>query len=50
MICKSPVALFIFRHPDLTAKVFEVIRQPKPQQLFIIADGARNKSEVTLSE
>jgi len=38
---KAPVAFFIFNRPQLTAKVFEGIRQAKPNKLFIIADGPR---------
>ena len=41
----TPIAFIIFNRPDTTKKVFEVIRQAKPKQLYIIADGARsNKS------
>lgn len=39
---KAPVAFFIFNRPQLTAKVFEGIRQAKPNKLFIIADGPRS--------
>lgn len=35
----TPVVLLIFRRPDTTQKVFDVIRQVKPQQLLVIADG-----------
>lgn len=37
----TPVAFIIFNRPDVTLKVFERIRQAKPEKLFIIADGAR---------
>ncbi len=37
----SSVVFIIFNRPDTTAKVFEVIRQVKPPQLFVIADGSR---------
>jgi hypothetical protein len=37
----APVALFIFNRPDLTAQVFDVIRQARPPVLFISADGPR---------
>lgn len=37
----APVALIIFNRPELTAKVFEAIRQAKPQTLIVIADGPR---------
>jgi len=38
---KTPVVFLIFRRPDLTARVFETIRQAKPKKLLVIADGAR---------
>ena len=38
---KTPVVFIIFKRPDTTEKVFEVIRQAKPQKLLVIADGAR---------
>ena len=41
----TPVAFFIFNRPDVTLKVFERIRDAKPQKLFIIADGARFMEE-----
>lgn len=37
----TPVSFIIFNRPDVTLKVFERIRQAKPEKLFIIADGAR---------
>jgi hypothetical protein len=37
----TPVLFLIFNRPDTTAKVFEAIRQAKPKQLFIAADGPR---------
>ncbi|MGB3512172.1 MAG: methyltransferase domain-containing protein, partial [Microcoleaceae cyanobacterium] len=40
---KIPVVLIIFNRPDTTEKVFEVIRQVKPPQLFVIADAPRQK-------
>jgi hypothetical protein len=39
---KTPVVLMIFNRPDLTEKVFEVIRQVRPLQLLVIADGPRS--------
>ncbi|OWY69554.1 hemolytic protein HlpA-like protein [cyanobacterium TDX16] len=39
---KTPVVFIIFNRPDTTAKVFEAIRQVKPLQLFVIADGSRD--------
>ncbi|MEB3340459.1 methyltransferase domain-containing protein, partial [Okeania sp.] len=41
----TPVVLIIFNRPDTTEKVFQIIRQVKPPQLFAIADAPRiNKS------
>ena len=37
----TPVAFFIFRRPDPTARVFERIRSQRPERLFLIADGPR---------
>ncbi len=39
---KTPVALFIFNRPDTTQKVFNRLKEVKPSQLFVIADGPRN--------
>lgn len=38
---ETPIAFFIFKRPDTTRRVFETIRQVKPKQLFVIADGPR---------
>jgi len=46
----TPIVLIIFNRPDLTAQVFETIRQVKPKKLLIIADGPRNKSEEVLCQ
>jgi len=35
------VAFVIFKRPDCTARVFERIRNARPERLFVIADGAR---------
>ena len=40
-LMKTPVALLIFNRPSCTEKVFEAIRQAKPAQLLVIADGPR---------
>jgi len=37
----TPVLFLIFNRPDVTEKVFEVIRQAQPKKLFVAADGAR---------
>lgn len=40
-----PVALFIFRRPEETARVFAEVRKARPSRLFLIADGARESVE-----
>ena len=42
---ETAVALFIFRRPEPTSRVFEAIRKAKPAKLFVIADGARIEVE-----
>jgi len=39
---KTPVLFLVFNRPDITRLVFEKIRQAKPKQLFIAADGPRS--------
>ena len=50
MHCITPVVFLIFRRPDLTARVFETIRQAQPTKLLIVADGARNEEEAILCQ
>jgi hypothetical protein len=38
---KSPVLFLVFNRPDTTKRVFEAIRQARPLQLFVAADGPR---------
>lgn len=38
---RTPVLLLIFNRPDMTVRVFERIRDVRPEQLFIAADGPR---------
>lgn len=38
---KTPIAFLIFNRPDTTEKVFDTIRQVKPQKLLVVADGPR---------
>ncbi len=38
---KNPIVFLIFNRPELTAKVFEAIRQVQPPLLFVVADGPR---------
>ena len=40
-----PILVLIFKRPDLTQLVFDQIREIKPKQLFISADGARSHKE-----
>lgn len=42
---KTPVTCIIFKRPETTERVFEVIRQAKPSKLFVIADGPRTNRE-----
>ena len=37
----TPVVLLVFKRPEQTAKVFEVVRQVKPPKLLVVADGPR---------
>lgn len=46
MPLSTPVAFIIFRRPEVTAKVFEQIRLAQPKQLFVIADGPRDRKSV----
>lgn len=39
---QTPVVFIIFNRPQTTLKVFEAIRQAKPQKLLIIADAPRS--------
>jgi len=36
-----PIIFIIFNRPDTTSRVFESIRAAKPEQLLVVADGAR---------
>ena len=38
---ETPVLFLIFNRPDLSQQVFERIREIKPKQLFVAADGPR---------
>lgn len=38
---RSPVALAIFRRPDLTERVLEAVRGARPERLLVFADGPR---------
>jgi len=41
----TPIGLFVFNRPELTEIVFKAIARMEPEQLFIIADGARSSEE-----
>jgi len=41
----TPVLFMIFNRPDTTQKVFNAIKQAKPKQLFVAADGHRKDKE-----
>ena len=40
-----PVAMIVYKRPDLTKKVFEKIREVHPEKLYIISDGPKNAEE-----
>jgi hypothetical protein len=42
---ETPVALTIFDRPTQTKRVFDAIREAKPEILLVIADGPRNAEE-----
>ncbi|MDT8411156.1 MAG: nucleotide-diphospho-sugar transferase [Vicingaceae bacterium] len=44
----TPIIFFIYKRPNTTQLVFNKIREIKPTILYIFADGAKDKSEVTL--
>jgi hypothetical protein len=50
MSCSTPVVFLVFRRPDLTARVFEAIRQAQPTKLLVVADGPRDDAEALLCE
>jgi len=42
---QTPVALFVFRRPETTRRVFESISKVRPTKLLLIADGPRSDRE-----
>lgn len=40
---KTPVLFLVFNRPDVTKRVFQAIREARPFQLFIAADGPRTE-------
>lgn len=41
----TPILFLVFNRPDTTKQVFSKIREVKPKQLFVAADGARGHKE-----
>ncbi len=41
-ITKTPVAIIVFRRPELTKRVLAALSLAKPERLFVIADGPRS--------
>ena len=44
-VFRTPVALFIFKRPATTRRVFAAIAAARPPRLFLVADGPRNPQE-----
>lgn len=44
----TPIVFIIYKRPDLTARVFEMIRQAQPSILFVVADGPSTHEESIL--
>lgn len=49
---ECPVLFLVFNRPELTAKVFEKIREARPAKLYVVADGPRfgNQKDKVLCE
>ena len=45
MAFKIPILLLLFNRPEKTSKVFDRLREIKPQYLFVAADGPRNSRQ-----
>lgn len=43
---KCPIAFIVFNRPAHTKRVFEAIREHRPTDLFLIADGPRHSNEL----
>jgi len=41
----APVVIIVFNRPETTARVFERIREVKPEKLYIIADAPRQNND-----
>lgn len=42
---KTPVVLIIYHRPQMTKKVIDSLREVKPSQIFVIADGPKDKQD-----
>ena len=42
MCMNTPVAMFLFNRPELTARTFAAVRWARPSQLLLVADGPRS--------
>lgn len=40
---KTPVVIIIYHRPQMTEKVIDSLREVKPSQIFVIADGPKDK-------
>jgi hypothetical protein len=43
---KTPVVIIIYHRPQMTVKVIDSLREVKPSQIFVIADGPKDKQDV----
>jgi len=46
----TPVALFLFNRPTMTAEVFARIARARPKRLLLIADGPRDPAEAAVCQ
>ena len=44
--CQVPVVLIFFNRADTFERVFERVREAKPQKLYLVQDGPRNEKDV----
>ncbi|MGF1506542.1 MAG: glycosyltransferase family 2 protein [Anaerolineae bacterium] len=47
---RTPVALLIYKRPEETRRVFDVIRRAQPETLLVVADGSRSVDEEAACE
>lgn len=46
MIIDTPVVIIFYNRPEKLKKLFLELKKFKPQKLFLISDGAKNKSDI----